>query len=190
MQSRPIDAVDLVVVDVETTGLEPLQGDRICEIGAIKWRGGEDVGRFHSMVNPGRSIPSAAFKVNRITPEMIRDAPAAEDILPAFCAFIEGSVLAAYNAKFDLGFLHAEMARAGITAPSLPVIDVLRLARRLLPFLRRYRLLSVASALGIAEHQAHRALEDVELTGRILHRFLSDLKSQGIVMVDDVLRHG
>lgn len=190
MPSQPIDAVDLVVVDLETTGLGPLRGDRICEIAAIKWHGGEEVGRFHSMVNPGRSIPPAAFKVNRITPEMIRDAPVAEDILPAYCAFVEGSVFAAYNAKFDLGFLHAEMARAGITAPSLPVIDVLRLARRRLPFLNRYKLLNGASALDIGEHQAHRALEDVELTGQISLRFLSDLKSQGIVMVDDVLRQG
>ena len=76
MHSQSIDAVDLVVIDVETTGLEPLQGDRICEIGAIKWHGGEEIGRFHSMVNPGRSISPAAAEVNRIIALSIRGAMA------------------------------------------------------------------------------------------------------------------
>lgn len=189
MLTRPIDAINLVVLDVETTGLDPLRGDRICEIGAIKWHGEKEVARFHTMINPERSIPPEAFAVNRITQEMIRDAPLVAEVLPAFCAFIQESVLAAYNARFDLGFLHAEMARSGIPAPALPVIDVLCLARRHLS-LPRYPLWNVARALGIKENQTHRALADVELTSRILWMFLSDLKADGMISVGDILKQG
>lgn len=186
MYSYSIDEVDIVVVDVETTGLDPLTGDRICEIGAIKWRGGEEIDQFHSLVNPERPIPYSAIEVHNITEDMVEDAPIAADILPAFCTFIEGTVLAAYNAKFDMGFLQSEMARTGAVMPSNPVIDVLKLARRLLT-LQRYPLWNVARAMGITDRQAHRALQDVEMTGQIFQKFLSDLKAQGLTTVNDVM---
>lgn len=190
MLSSPIDTVDLVVVDVETTGLEPHHGDRICELGAIRLRGGQEVGRFHTMVNPGCLISPGAFAVNRITPDMVANAPFAAEVLPTFLVFAHGAVLAAYNAAFDLGFLNAELARAGLAGPAVPIIDVLRLARRLLPQLDRHPLWNVARYLGVADDQAHRAIGDAEITGRILLHLLSTLKTRGAVTVADVLADG
>ena len=187
MLTQPIDSVDLVVVDVETTGLDPKLGDRVCEIGAIRWNGGREVDRFHSMVNPERSIPPDASRINGITADMVQDAPVAAEIMPAFTSFVGEGVFAAYNAPFDLGFLRAELAHAGLHAPSWTVIDVLALARHLLPSLPSHKLVSVARELGVADGQVHRALEDVEITGRVLHRFLGQLKAHGIDMVWEVV---
>ena len=187
--NQSLDSLDLVVMDVETTGLSPLRGDRICEIGAIRWRGDAEVARFHSFVNPCRPVSPGAFAVNQITPEMLADAPVASDVLPGFLAFLDGAVLAAYNASFDLDFLDAELRHAGLTRPASPVLDVLQLARRCLPHLPRHPLWAVARVLGVAETQSHRALGDVEITGRLLHHFLSTLRTEGAVTIDAVLAH-
>jgi DNA polymerase-3 subunit epsilon len=185
--SWALEEAALTVVDVETTGLEPERGHRICEIGAVKYRSGQEIDRFHTMVNPERPMPPETTVMNGITPDMLSGAPPAGSVLPAFCTFIDRTVLAAYNARFDLSFLRMELARAGLPALRLPVIDVLWLARQLLPGLPRYPLGNVARFLGIPHRQAHRALGDVEVTVRILMQFIPRLKQQGIVTVGDLV---
>ena len=88
MDLRPIDEVTFVIFDFETTGLHPEEGDRVCEIGAMKVIGGSKIDEFWTMVDPERPISPGAFRVNRITPAMLQDAPRMGRVMPAFLSFI------------------------------------------------------------------------------------------------------
>lgn len=177
-----IDEVELTIFDTETTGLEPQAGDRIVEIAALRIKGKERIATFQSLVNPGRAISEAAFAVNKITPQMLADAPAIETVLPKFLQFIQGSHLCSYNAGFDLGFLNNELKiiNGGALGQEI-VLDILKMAKRLLPGLERYALWFVADKLGIRDQQQHRALSDVELTYQVFTKLSEIARSKGIV---------
>ncbi len=115
-QTRHIDESDFLVVDVETTGLSPDTGDRVCEIGAIKIRGGAVVDTLSSLINPCRPISAGAYAVNRISPAMVAGAPEFHQIAERLLQMIEGSVLVAYNAPFDVRFSTANSASPAIRA--------------------------------------------------------------------------
>ncbi len=185
MEQLELDKAKWVVFDVETTGLDPRQGDKICEIAAIKLIENRKVDQFHSLVNPERPISSGAYRVNQITDEMVKDAPTITVILPQFLSFIEGSVLVAYNIGFDLGFIGRETEEKGETLPPV-LVDVLTLARKLMPQIGRFPLGHVAESLGISFPQRHRALADVEVTAKIFGHFLSILKANGAKKVGEV----
>lgn len=182
----PLSDAEFAVLDVETTGLEPDWGHRVCEVGVLVWRGGTEVDRFWSLVNPHRPIEPAAALVNRLTEEMLRDAPPMEDILPSLETILADRVLVAYNAAFDVGFLRREFRLAGRELPPLRIIDVMALAKRLLPDLGRYPLVRVVQALGIEFSSPHRAMADVLATSEVLHRFLGLLSAQGITAVEEI----
>ncbi|MBM3263921.1 MAG: 3'-5' exonuclease [candidate division Zixibacteria bacterium] len=175
-----IDALDIVVFDVETTGLEPERGHRVCEIGAIRYGKGVETGRLHSLVNPERFIPVEASAINGITTDMTASAPAFGQILPSLLDFMKDAALAAYNAPFDMGFLNMELLRAGVPPVSVPVFDVLWMTRRLSPGLDRYSLPNVTARLGILHRRAHRAMGDAEAAATLLLRFLPEFRRQGI----------
>jgi DNA polymerase III epsilon subunit family exonuclease len=178
---RKIDEVEFVIFDTETTGLDPKNGDRIIEIAGLRFKGEQDLGQFHSLVNPDRQVSPPAFEVNQISPEMLKDAPKMEDILPDFLDFIKGSCLCAYNMPFDLGFLNNELALAG-KAPleDFPMVDILTMSRKLFPGLERHALWFVAKALGIENKQEHRAFSDVEMTRELFRRMKSSLREKGV----------
>jgi DNA polymerase III epsilon subunit family exonuclease len=178
---RHIDEVELTIFDTETTGLDPARGDRIVEIAAIRVRGKAISGKFESLINPGRPVSPEAFAVNKISQEMLECAPPAGDVLPGFFDFIKGSCLCSYNLPFDLGFLNNEIAisRAG-SLEGMAFIDVLTMARRLLPGLQRHSLWCVAGALGINEPQEHRALADVDMTWQVFQKLKIALLDKGI----------
>jgi len=182
----PIAGAEFAVLDVETTGLEPDWGHRVCEVGLIVWRNGREVDRLWSLVNPGRSIERAAAMVNRLNEEILRGAPPMSDILPPLRTRIAGRVLVAYNASFDIGFLRREFRLAGEDLPPFRVIDVMALARRMLPDLGRYPLGHVARALGVATPTQHRAMADVEITSAVFFRFLAQLADQGVATIEDL----
>ncbi|BCP55797.1 DNA polymerase III subunit epsilon [Kaistia sp. 32K] len=121
-----------IVFDTETTGLEPLKGDRLVEIGAVELFNHLPTGRdFHIYINPERSMPVEAFRVHGLSDEFLADKPVFSAVVDDFIAFIEGATLIAHNASFDIGFINAEFARLG--KPPIPpdrVIDTLVLARR------------------------------------------------------------
>ncbi|WP_280314075.1 exonuclease domain-containing protein, partial [Nocardia wallacei] len=108
----PLFDTTFVVVDLETTGTSP-ERDAITEIGAVKVRGGEVLGEFATLVNPGCAIPPQIIQVTGITTAMVLDAPRIEAVLPGFLEFAAGAVLVAHNARFDTGFLKAAGPRAG-----------------------------------------------------------------------------
>lgn len=188
MSVPKLEEVEFTIFDTETTGLEPESGDRIVEIAAIRFKGGERLDTFQSLVNPGRPISQEAFDINQITPEMLKDAPPMQAVIPEFLEFIQDSCLCSYNAGFDLGFLNHELKLA--KQPLLKnvlIIDILKMARRLLPGLERYGLIYVADKLGIKKEQAHRALSDVELTLDVFNRLVRILTTKEIFDFDNFL---
>ncbi len=164
---------EFVVFDVETTGLSPGSGDRIVEIAALKVRGLKPVARFHSLVNPGRPISFAASEVNGISDDMVAAAPRCREILPDFLQFLGQATMIGHNVRFDLSFLHHEVGLASLKiGHEIEAIDTIRLARQMMPRLKRYPLWLVADALGIEESQKHRAMADVELTFEVFYRLI------------------
>ena len=173
--------VEFVIFDVETTGLDPKSGDKIIEIAAIRLKAGRQIGEFCTLVNPKRLISQAAFEVNRISQNMLFDAPDSSSVLPEFLDFIKGSCLAAYNTRFDLGFVNNEIEPLGLSLPKgITTIDILIMARRLLPELGRYSLLHVAENLKVDTAQTHRALSDVKLTIGVFNKFMDMLYKKQI----------
>ncbi|MBN1871218.1 MAG: WYL domain-containing protein [Candidatus Omnitrophica bacterium] len=185
-----LNKATFTVFDFETTGLFPFAGDRICEIGAIKMYPSKKTEKFHSMINPEREISYGAFVVNGITSDMVERAPRIEEILPRFIKFIEGSVLVAYNAGFDIGFFESALGKEKDILKDYPVIDVLMLARRVFRGLGRYNLSSVADSLGIPAQERHRAFSDAHMTLEVFKRALDILTADGAVTLEDIARVG
>ena len=184
--STPLSQVTFTVLDVETTGLAPHFGDRICEIALLRCREGRELGRFSSLVNPGRPISPGASAVNGIRDRDLVDAPVFSEIAPSVMTFLEDSVLVAHNAPFDPAFLSAEFGICQLPAPTQVVIDTLALARRCYRFPSN-SLGSVAHFLGIEVRGQHRAMVDVLTTKMVLERFLADSSETGITMLGQLL---
>src|SRR5437868_11180851 len=126
----PLAEVTFVVVDLETTGGSP-NDSAITEIGAVKVCGGEVLGEFQTLVDPGTEIPPYISVLTGITTAMVMAAPRIGAVLPAFLEFARGAVLVAHNAPFDLGFLRAACAENGIGWPAAASADSAALAPRL-----------------------------------------------------------
>lgn len=124
-----------IVMDTETTGLDPAQGHRIVEIGALELVHHVPTGRhYHQYINPERDMPDDAFRVHGLGSDFLRDFPVFAAVVDAFLAFIEDSPLVIHNASFDLRFLNAELALTG--RPLLPAtraVDTLPMAQRKFP---------------------------------------------------------
>lgn len=176
-----------VIFDVETTGLFAFGGDKICEISALKVKGRSILGRYYSLVNPERAIGPEAFAVHGITQEQVAYAPTLEQILPDFLKFIDEAVLIAYNSDFDVGFINVALLKQSCHQMDNKVIDLLVLARRLLPGLSRYNLDTVAEAIGLTHDKRHRAEVDCELTYKVFLHFLDLLKENKISTLEQVL---
>jgi DNA polymerase-3 subunit alpha (Gram-positive type) len=167
---RDIEELEFTIFDTETTGLDPKSGDRVVELAAIRFKGENRISSFESLINPGRFVSKEAFSVNKISEEMLLSAPSPKEVIPKFIDFIRGSYLCSYNAGFDLGFLNNELRLLGLDEiKDIPVIDILRMARRTIPGLECYALWFVAYSLGIKIKQEHRALSDVELTREVFY---------------------
>ena len=168
-----IKLAEFVIFDVETTGLSPIEGDRIVEIAAVKVKGSVIVDKFYSLVNPKRSMPSQATLVNNITDDMLVSAPVAADVLPGMINFIGGACVAGHNVRFDLNFLCYELALINRRLnEQTPAVDTLKMARELLPYLSNHKLAYLARSLGVVVDQTHRAMADVELTVAVFLRLM------------------
>jgi len=179
---KNIDEVEFTIFDTETTGLEPELGDRIVEIAGVRIKGREKIATFTSLVNPNRPISEAAFAVNKITQEMLKDAPAIEEVLPKFLNFIQDSCLCSYNLGFDLEFLNNELKLTGRDVlEGILGVDILKMAKRLLPRQERYALWYVAEILGVKTQQMHRASSDVELALKVFNKLRDELQRKGIL---------
>ncbi len=172
---------EFVIFDVETTGLSAQDGDRIVEIAAMKIKKGIAVDKFYSLINPQRTIPEQATRVNNITEEMVAQAPTAKEILPQMVSFISGACVAGHNVRFDLGFLCYELALMGRKLnEGTPAVDTLKMAKDLLPYLSNYKLSYLARSLGLVVSGTHRAMADVELTAQVLMRMMEMAADQNL----------
>ena len=173
-----------VVVDLETTGGRASgdNHDAITEIGAVKVRGGEILGEFATLVDPGRSIPPQIVALTGITTAMVCDAPTIESVLPSFLEFSRGAVLVAHNAGFDIGFLRAAAERAHLPWPRPPVLCTVRLARRVLTRdeAPSVRLSALARLFSASTTPTHRALDDARATVDVLHGLIERVGNQGV----------
>jgi DNA polymerase III subunit epsilon len=183
----PLIDTTFVVLDLETTGLDPA-ADRITEVGAVRVRGGEVLGELRTFVHPGRPIPAAITAVTGITDAMVRDAPPVAAVLGHVLGFLDGAVFVAHNASFDLAFLRRAAARTGHPEPDPVVLDTARLSRRLLrDEVRDHRLATLARHLRARTTPEHRALADARATVDVLHGLLERAGSLGATTVEDVL---
>lgn len=182
----PLDQLPLVFLDVETTGLYPGAGHRVCEVALVRAVGERTAASFATLVDPQRDLDAGAAAVNGITPALLAGAPPFAAVADALLALLDGAVLVAHNAPFDCAFLAAELARLGRPAPAEPALDTLVLSRRLL---RRssHSLRALAADLGLPA-PTHRALSDT-LALRGLFAFLAGrMALVGVHTLGDTLR--
>lgn len=121
-----------VILDTETTGLDPKKGDRLIEIGCIEIFNRIPTGReFHCFINPERDVPADAQAIHGLSTDFLKDKPVFRKVAPGFLKFIGDDTLVIHNAQFDIGFLNFELERAGLGSISMDrVVDTLALARR------------------------------------------------------------
>ena len=173
-----------VVFDIETTGFSA-EKNKIIEIGAVKVMDGAIVDRFSTFVNPDVPIPFEIEKLTGINDSMVLPYPGIREILPQFLEFCGDSVLVAHNAGFDVGFIAHNAKEQGI--PFEPtVLDTVALARHLLPNLNRYKLDTVAKALGVSLENHHRAVDDAGATAEIFVAFVEMLRKMEIETLDQL----
>jgi len=177
-----------VVLDLETTGGAP-DGGGITEIGAVKVRGGERLGVFGTLVNPGERLPPFITVLTGITEAMLAPAPRIESVLPSLLEFLRGAVLVAHNAPYDVGFLKAACARHGYPWPQVRVLDTAALARRALTRdeVPNRKLATLAQFFRAEVQPTHRALDDAKATVDVLHGLIERLGSHRVHTLGDAI---
>jgi len=159
-----------IVLDTETTGLDPYQGDRLVEIGCIELFNRIPTGQsFQRYINPDRDMPPGAFEVHGLSTEFLKDKPRFIEVADEFLTFIDGAALVIHNAAFDIGFINAELERVG--KPVLArdrIVDTLLLARRKHPA-GPNRLDDLCTRYGIdsSRRTKHGALLDAEILAEV-----------------------
>ena len=176
-QDHPLDG-EFVAFDLETTGLSSRE-DTIIEIGAVRMKGGQELARFQTFVDPGRSLERKIVDLTGITDDMLVGAPKIEEVLPQFLEFVGDSPLIAHNADFDTGFIREAAKRQGLKFTSTSV-DTLILSQNLLPQLNKFKLNIVAEALDLPEFNHHRAADDAVTCGLVFWNLVPRLDEMGI----------
>jgi len=177
---RPLTELRFAVVDVETTGGSPDRGHRIIDIGIVEVTGGRITSEYRTMVNPGRAVPAGIEALTGISSAMVREAPYFDHVADEVAARIEGRVFVAHNVRFDWSFVSRALEDALGGAPDPPRLCTVRLARRLVPELRRRNLDELCRHFDVAIHDRHRAYGDALATARVLLRLLDEAAGLGI----------
>lgn len=175
---------DIVVFDLETTGLTPFE-ETIIEIGAVKIHDGMITESFQEFVNPGFPLPSVIVELTHITDSMLAKADKVSNVLDRFMAFVGDSVIAAHNAKFDCAFLRNELGKLG-KGFNNPILDTLVLAQHMFPGKQSYRLGKLCEWLKVSLINAHRAIDDAAATGECLVKMLRDMKKSGVENLKEI----
>ena len=179
----PLDT-EFVAFDIETTGLNA-QNDRMTEIGAIRFSGGNIIDTFNTFVDPERHIPADITQLTGIRDSDVAGAPSEEEAMKQFIDYIGDRPIIAHNAHFDVGFMTAAALRHGLKFTPV-FLDTLALSQALLPELKRFKLDIVSNHLKLPQFNHHRATDDAMVVARIMGKFLPMLQQQGAKTVDDI----
>ncbi len=180
--------VPLVFLDVETTGLEPARGDRVCEVALIRREATGATYEWSQLVDPQRPISPGAFAVNRISRALLKGAPKFAALIPEINDLVSDAVWVAHNAPFDLGFMQSEYRRARRVFVERPVIDTVHLARRHFRFASN-RLGELAREFGVVTPDAHRALGDCRTTMAVFESIINAAYKVSSPQVGDLMLH-
>ena len=176
---------EIVCFDIETTGLKVTR-EAITEIGAVVLKNGKITETFQTFVNPGRRLTPEIIGLTGITDAMLADAPSLKEALTAFLQFVNGRVLAAHNAEFDISFIRAGCRKVGLEFEPT-YIDSLILAQNLLPELHKYKLDIVAEHLDLPAFNHHRASDDAGMVGYMLVPFFEKMRRElGISRLQEI----
>jgi DNA polymerase III epsilon subunit family exonuclease len=179
-ESRLLEELDFVVVDIEATGAK-MPPNRNIELGAYRIRGGRIVDSFVTLVNPEISIPRFVIALTGISNEMVKEAPLFAAVAPKWLAFVEDAVLIAHNAPFDTNFINHEISRVYPGHRMInPHLCTVTLSRRAVPGLANYRLDTVADHFSIPIIDRHRAGSDALATAEVFIRILAQLEGHGV----------
>ena len=165
---------DFVIVDVETSGLDPAAGARVIEIAAVRvTQSGAEVGHMSSLINPGDGQTGADW-IHGITPSMILDAPKFSEVFDEFAALLDNAIFVAHHAKFDEGFVSAEAKLAGLELSVMPGLCTYWLARATVTGTQNLKLGTLAEHFGVAQLGAHSALDDAQVVSKFLPMMLKE----------------
>lgn len=181
LDERELTALSYTVFDTETTGLDPSAGDEIIQIGAVRLVNGKLLKGecFEQLVDPRRAISAASIPIHGITPEMVAGQPSIDEVLPAFHAFSQDTVLVAHNAAFDMRFLQMKERTSGVRFEQ-PVLDTLLLSALIHPNQESHRLEAIAERFGVSIMGRHTALGDAMVTAETFLKLLPLLAERGI----------
>lgn len=176
---RILKDAEYVVFDIETTGLSVVN-NKIIELAGVKMKDEKVIDRFSTFVNPHEKIPYNIQQLTSITDEMVQDAPELEDVLPKFVEFVGDAVLVAHNARFDMGFIQANLKQLGLPVLPNPALDTLEMARLLLPSMKNHRLNTLSEKFKVSLENHHRAVDDAEALGYVLYHLIKEAENQQI----------
>lgn len=176
-----------VVLDVETTGLQASR-QRVIEVALASFAGGEQIGLWESLCQPGRRVPAYVTKLTGIDDTLLEDAPPFSELASTVIELTSGAVIIGHNVEFDLAFLNEELKRAGLPGIVNERLDTLSLATRLISGLRKPTLQAVADRLGIAVPKAkrHRAASDAVLTGKVAVALMAQAGDAGFRTLEEL----
>ena len=175
---------EFVAFDLETTGLDA-RNDTIIEIGAVLMRGGVELSRYQTFVDPHQKLKKEIIELTGITDDMLVGAPDISQALPEFLEFVGGRVLVAHNADFDTAFIRNACKKLGL-AYDLTSADTLVLSQNIMTKLSRHKLNIVADALSLPDFQHHRAADDAVTCGLVMTRFMEMLRQQGVEKLQQI----
>ena len=171
-------APTIAIIDFETTGISPADGDRPTEVAIVLTEGGVVVDRFQSLMNPGVRIPAFITQLTGITNAMVQAAPPVAQVMSEAARFVGDCPMVAHNASFDRKYWQAELRQLGQPADH-PFACTVLLARRLYPEAPNHKLGTLVRHLGLpVTGRAHRALADAEMTAELLHHMLALLQTR------------
>ena len=182
MNPRDLDmkSATYVIFDVETTGLS-VMNNKIIELAGVKMQDGKEIDRFATFINPHEKIPYNIQQLTNINDDMVKDAPDIEQELPKFIEFVGDAVLVAHNARFDMGFLQANLKRMGQPEVTNTVLDTLELARFLFPAMKNHRLNTLSDKFKVSLDNHHRAIDDSIALGFVLYHLINEAYDRQIM---------
>ncbi|MFC4809072.1 3'-5' exonuclease [Paenibacillus sp. GCM10023250] len=188
VMDQPLDEMEVVVFDLETTGFYPTNGDEIISFGAVLLRGERIVEEqsFYSLVNPKRRVPKHITELTGITNEMVSDAPDLMQVLHDFMEFVGKRLLIAHASGHDKQFLNSALWRTSKVNLTHRVLDTIMVAKWLEPELTGYGLDDLLERNGIEITQRHHALEDSRMTAKLWLHYLRRMLDRNVVTLGDL----